>query len=315
MANSILITFLSLISIGAVAFCVIYSLSIRKKYIDFTEYVCQDLDALISGRKLSDSKIMYDKETLASKLNLKMKQLSDVIEHHEKINLEQKQQIQSMVSDISHQLKTPIANMLMYNDTILNNDLPREKELKCLKVIHSQVEKMDFLTQSLVNMSRLENNVITLNKIDINVSEIINEAVEGIITGAEKKNISVNIVNDDSIIINSDPRWTVEAIFNILDNGVKYSNEGGNINVDVLPLELYIRIDITDDGIGIDEENINKIFKRFYREGRIHKVEGIGLGLFIAREIVDQHGGYIKVSSKVNCGSTFSIYLPFTNLN
>lgn len=306
-----IIIIFAVIAACAITFSIIYSLLIRKKYIKFTDNVCQDLDALIAGRKIESPKFKYDKETLASKISLKTKQLSDVIEHHENINLEQKQQIQSMVSDISHQLKTPIANMLMYNDTILNNDLPREKELECLKVIHSQVEKMDFLIKSLVNMSRLENNVIALNKIDINVSEIINEAVEAISSSAEKKDISLSVNNDDSVVINGDPKWIEEAIFNILDNGVKYTNKGGHINVNVQSLEMYIRIDISDDGIGIDEENINEIFKRFYREGRVHKVDGIGLGLFIAREIVTQHGGYIKVSSKADEGSTFSIYLPF----
>lgn len=107
-----------------------------------------------------------------------------------------------------------------------------------------------------------------------------------------------------------DRKWTSEALFNILDNAVKYTLEGGTICVTVQNWEFYVKIDITDSGKGIAENRQGMIFKHFYREEEVHDVEGIGVGLYLAREIVTMQGGYIKVSSAVGRGSTFSVFLP-----
>ena len=107
-----------------------------------------------------------------------------------------------------------------------------------------------------------------------------------------------------------DRKWTSEALFNILDNAVKYTPAGGNIQVSVQIWEFYVKINITDSGKGIAESRQGMIFKRFYREEEVHDIEGIGIGLYLAREIVTMQGGYIKVASAVGCGSTFSVFLP-----
>ena len=107
-----------------------------------------------------------------------------------------------------------------------------------------------------------------------------------------------------------DKKWTLEVICNILENAIKYTNDNGKIEINIEKLESFLKIDITDNGIGIESENINNIFKRFYREQKVHNIEGVGIGLYLSKTIIEQQNGYIKVKSKVNEGSTFSVFLP-----
>ncbi|MEG0598325.1 MAG: HAMP domain-containing sensor histidine kinase, partial [Oscillospiraceae bacterium] len=135
-------------------------------------------------------------------------------------------------------------------------------------------------------------------------------AISGIIMPAEKKNISVEVHCDESICLYHDPKWTAEALFNILENAVKYSRENGAITIGVEQWEMYTKIDLMDRGLGIAETHINDIFKRFYREDKVRSIEGIGVGLYLTREIITMQQGYIRVKSKENSGSVFSVFLP-----
>ncbi len=132
----------------------------------------------------------------------------------------------------------------------------------------------------------------------------------GILLNAEKKQINVQVDCPENLVVSHDRKWTSEALFNILDNAVKYTPEGGQIRVSVESWEMYVKIDIADTGIGISEQHQGAIFKRFYREDIVHDVDGIGIGLYLAREIVTLQGGYIRVTSEVGRGSTFSVFLP-----
>lgn len=122
---------------------------------------------------------------------------------------------------------------------------------------------------------------------------------------AEKKKIDVQVECPEHLDARHDRKWTSEALFNILDNAVKYTPAGGQIRVSVEGWEMYVKIDIADTGIGISEQHQGTIFKRFYREDVVHDVDGIGIGLYLAREIVTLQGGYIRVASEVGKGSTF----------
>ena len=126
---------------------------------------------------------------------------------------------------------------------------------------------------------------------------------------AEKKNIQLSADCDSKLTVKHDPKWTAEAIGNILDNAVKYTPEGGSISVSVRPWQFYTRIDISDTGIGIDEANYNAIFQRFYRAQEVAAEEGVGLGLYLARGIITRQNGYITVKSAKGKGSTFSVFL------
>ena len=235
--------------------------------------------------------------------------LSEVVEGKTEKSNRAKAEVEQMVSDITHQVKTPISNIRMYSDTIINNDLPKDKEKEFLNIISNQVDKLEFLIDFLTKMSRLETSMIVLNKQSAKIMECINKAKEQVKVLAENKNIEIRIMGEDCIL-EYDKKWTLEAICNLLENAIKYTNRNGKIIINLEKLETFLKIDIIDNGIGIDEENINNIFKRFFRERKVKDIEGVGIGLYLSKKIIETQNGYIKVKSKVNEGSTFSIFLP-----
>ncbi len=279
----------------------------RQKYVRFTENIEKQIDDFING---DFDKSNINEEQLDSKLSSKLYKLGNIINAKMEKNSQSKKEIQEMVSDIAHQIKTPIANIRMYSDTISNNDLSKEKEQEFLEIITGQVDKLEFFTDSLTKMSRLETNMIVLNKEQAKIIECLEKAKEQAQSLAEKKNINIEINGDISATIKYDKKWTLEAICNILENAIKYTNDNGKIEINIEKLESFLKIDITDNGIGIESENINNIFKRFYREQKVHNIEGVGIGLYLSKTIIEQQNGYIKVKSKVNEGSTFSVFLP-----
>ena len=285
-----------------------FILLIRKKVVAFAKILGSCIDSIVDGKK--DVTFDLEPETLAAKLNHKLKRLYEImLQNNERIQNE-KQIIQEIVSDISHQVKTPVSNLKMYNSTLLERKLSREKEQEFLLLMDTQISKLDFLMQSMIKMSRLEAGIITLSVKSAPIYDTIAQSLGSIVLQADKKNIQVSVQCDPSLIVPHDKKWTAEALFNILDNAVKYTGQGGKISVTVERWEMYTKIDISDTGKGIPEEHYAQIFKRFYREEDVHDVLGVGIGLYLCREIISQQGGYIKVKSKVKNGSTFSVFLP-----
>ncbi len=222
----------------------------------------------------------------------------------------ERNQIHTLVADISHQTKTPISNIVLFSQLILENDKIDDYSRDILQDINLQSERLNFLIQSLIKMSRLESGIISPNKSETKLIDTITWAVKEVIVVAEDKSIDIHIDGDKNTTANYDGKWTKEAIVNILENAIKYSGEGKSIKINIISYELFNRIDITDNGIGIEESELNNVFKRFYRCKNSNQNEGIGLGLYLAREIIRVQGGFIKVSSKLNVGSTFSVFLP-----
>ena len=223
---------------------------------------------------------------------------------------EEKAELQSLVSDISHQTKTPIANLKMLNDTMLTRKISEETRKEFLHATASQLDKLDFLIQGMVKTSRLETGVITLEKKETAIADTLVDAINGVLAPMERKHLHLSVNCPENLTISHDSRWTSEALFNLLDNAVKYTPEGGDIHVTVQDWEMYLEIAVTDTGRGVPESVQATIFKRFYREEAVHDVDGIGIGLYLAREIITMQGGYITVESEVGKGSTFSIFLP-----
>ena len=173
-----------------------------------------------------------------------------------------------------------------------------------------QLDKLDFLIQGMVKTSRLETGVITLEKKETAIADTLVDAINGVLAPMERKHLHLSVNCPENLTVAHDSRWTSEALFNLLDNAVKYTPEGGDIHVTVQDWEMYFEIAVTDTGRGIPESVQATIFKRFYREEAVHDVDGIGIGLYLAREIITMQGGYITVESEVRKGSTFSIFLP-----
>lgn len=231
---------------------------------------------------------------------------------HEKI-LKDKLRVNELISDISHQTKTPIANILLYSQLLSEQSLSPEDSL-CIDELTAQAEKLNFLITSLIKSSRLENGIITVNPTLQPIENMILDVIKQVRPTAESKNIDINHSSSDIIAL-FDYKWTSEALYNIIDNAVKYTPPNGNISVSAISYQLFCRIDITDTGIGISQEDFTKIFSRFYRAENVSDIKGVGIGLYISREIISKENGYIKVSSTLKKGSTFSIFLPLKNSN
>ena len=163
--------------------------------------------------------------------------------------------------------------------------------------------------QSLIKMSRLEAGTFALHMEDASLYDTIAQAVSGILTAAERKHIQISVDCDSRETVRHDPKWTAEALGNLLDNAVKYTPEGGSVHIRVRPWQFYTRVDITDTGIGIPEEHCNDVFKRFYLAQSSAASEGVGLGLYLARGIITRQRGYITLKSEVGKGSSFSVFL------
>ena len=280
----------------------------QKKLSLFTDGLCQTLDHMMDSTDWPQ--VDYEAETLLSRISHRLERLYNVMQKTRHTAEGEKEELQSLVSDISHQTKTPIANLKLINDTMLTRPLTEEKRKEFLQATGTQLDKLDFLIQGMVKTSRLETGVITLEKQDAVIGDTLVSAINGVLAPMEQKEISLSVDCLSDLTISHDSRWTSEALFNILDNAVKYTSAGGSIQVRVRDWEMYLRIDVTDTGRGIPEHSQGTIFKRFYRDEAVHDIDGVGIGLYLAREIITMQGGYITVESKVGEGSTFSVFLP-----
>ncbi len=290
------------------AFNMFFILFLRHKLTLFSDRLCSTIDEMMGGK--SQFLQVSEEESLFYKINHRLMRLYEIMQENKQGIAKERADLQELVSDISHQVKTPIANLQMINATLIEQEMPQEKRQEFLQAADGQLEKLNFLMQSMIKTSRLETGVISLEMKKQPIYDTLAAALGGILLGAEKKQIQVDVDCPEKLEVLHDRKWTVEALFNILDNAVKYTPEGGTIKVCVQSWELYMKIDIADSGKGIAENRQGKIFKRFYREEEVHNIDGIGIGLYLAREIVTMQGGYIKVSSEVGKGSVFSIFIP-----
>lgn len=223
----------------------------------------------------------------------------------------EKEKIETLISDISHQTKTPIANLLLYSELLQEADLQGDVHGNA-EAIYAQTEKLRFLIDSLVKLSRLENGIITLSPKPTPLLPMLRSIQSQLAPKAADKGLYLQLNDTETTAELSavcDAKWTAEAVCNLIDNAIKYTAQGG-ITISITAYELFARIDIADTGIGIAEEEHAKIFSRFYRSQNAQDKEGVGIGLYLAREIVNGEGGYIKVTSSIGNGAVFSVFLP-----
>ncbi|WP_346920716.1 HAMP domain-containing sensor histidine kinase [Clostridium sp. UBA7339] len=248
-------------------------------------------------------------DSIFSKLQSQTIKLTRILKAQNKKIEDDKNEIKSLISDIAHQLKTPLTNLKMYGEFLQYDNLTEEERRDFQETIMVSLNELSFLVESMIKMSRLESGVIQLKPCYESLNETILLAIGQIRKKAQFKNIILELNEKEKVTILHDRNWTIESVFNILENAVKYTKENGVINISIQSYEIFARIDIEDNGIGISEEELPKIFSRFYRGKNVGDVEGIGIGLYLTREIISKQGGYIKVKSKKQ-GTVFSIFLP-----
>ena len=298
----------ALLTACALVWLFLLTLFFAKRLSQFTSDLCQTMDSMISGGQ--EPARAEDRETIFARISYRLSRLYGILQENRRKVDEERRELQTLVSDISHQVKTPVANLKMVTDTLLAKPVTEQERRDFLQGIRSQTDKLEFLVQSMGKASRLETGAITLEKKDVPLLDTLAQAMSGIVYGAEQKGISVEVQCPDDLRVSHDSKWTAEALFNLLDNAVKYTPTGGKISVSVEQWEMYVKLDVTDTGRGIPESRQAAIFRRFYREEEVHDQPGVGIGLYLAREIISRQGGYIKVTSEVGRGSTFSVFLP-----
>ena len=217
----------------------------------------------------------------------------------------EKDKLKALIGDISHQTKTPIANILLYTQLLMEQPGNRA----CLDALEGQTRKLQSLIDALVKTSRLESGVIALHPVSGKLLPMLESAVSQLVpkAAAKKIQISLEATAADAVF---DPKWTEEALYNLLDNAVKYTPAGGAVRVTVTAYQMFSAIHVSDTGPGIAEEEQPQVFQRFYRGAEHAEEEGVGIGLYLVRQIAEGQGGYVKVSSQPGVGSTFSMYLP-----
>ncbi len=220
---------------------------------------------------------------------------------------EEKDKIKALIADISHQTKTPIANVLLYTQ-LLEEQAPECREYTA--ALGSQARKLQSLIESLVKTSRLEAGVLVLRPRPGPLGPMLEEAVGQFAPKAAEKGLELTLEPTGAEAV-FDPKWTAEAVCNLIDNAVKYT-PSGCVAVSARSYELFSRIDVADTGPGVAEEELEKLFQRFYRGGAASCAEGVGVGLYLVRQIAQGQGGYVKAFSRPGKGAKFSLFLPRT---
>ena len=298
----------SLLTACALFWMFLLTLFFAKRLSRFTNDLCQTMDSMISGGQ--EPARAEDRETIFARISYRLSRLYNILQENRRRVDEERRELQTLVSDISHQVKTPVANLKMVTDTLLAKPVTEQERREFLQGIRSQTDKLEFLVQSMGKASRLETGAVTLEKKDVPLLDTLAQAMSGIVYGAEQKGISVEVQCPDDLRVSHDSKWTAEALFNLLDNAVKYTPAGGEIAVSVAVYELFCRVDVADTGPGVPEEEQPKIFQRFYRGRAARETEGVGVGLYLARQIAEGQGGYLKAVSRPGGGMIFSLCLP-----
>ena len=273
---------------------------------DLLEQITLLIEALVEQQ---ERQIFSEAEdTLTARLQHQLLKLRNILTAQNQMLAQEKEQIKTLISDISHQIKTPIAAANTFAELLSDGELSAEERTEYITTLQMSLGKLTFLTNSLIKMSRLESDIISLKPEKNSLNEIVLQAVKTIYAKAKEKGILITFECGQSFEAVLDFNWTAEAISNVIDNAVKYTPQGGFVRLQITEYPSFLRLDISDNGVGIPEEEQAKIFGRFYRGKQSVGTDGVGIGLYLTREIINKQNGYMKVSSDEN-GSTFSLFL------
>lgn len=263
---------------------------------------------------IDEHEIFPDSEdTVLSKLQNKVVKLSKILKNKNQQEEQEHENIKRLASDISHQLKTPIANLKMYSGFLANGNLSENTQKEYIDIICMSVERLNFLSENIIKVSRLESGIIQLKMQKQCLNETVLKAVKDIYTKSLQKGIEIKYSETGKIELKHDKNWTAEAVFNLLDNAVKYGKKGNTIYLSIRRFGMFAEIAVKDENNIIPYEERNNIFMRFYRGKNSSRQEGLGIGLYLAREITVKQGGYINIKPAEN-GNVFSIML-YINVN
>ncbi len=248
-------------------------------------------------------------DTILSRLQSQLMRLYDCLHSYEEREQQMRRQLDENIGDLVHQLNTPVTNIRMYTEFLGRDDLTPQERERFLSCLAGQAHKLSWLGESFSQISRLETGMIRLKPERQKLQPLILQAVGQVMEKALLRGMEISLKGEVQAEVLADTRWTAEAVFNVLDNAVKYGDENSMIEMEVAGLTNFISVAVRNRGVKIDQEEYHKLFKRFYRGKGTGETEGSGLGLYIARKILEQEKGYIT-AGKSNDGRTeFVIYL------
>ena len=252
------------------------------------------------------------KTGIRSQLQEQMERVGHAVEVYKKQLEDEKENTKSMITDISHQLKTPVSALRLSLELLGDEQITEEEKREFLERGKQEVEKLNHLMGTLVNLSRLEADMIRLEPRKASLKATLIRGVNGIYLKAEEKQIEMEMKEFSDMELLHDPRWTAEAISNVLDNAVKYSPAKSAIRIRVEPMVSYVLIEVEDEGIGIEKSEYPNIFKRFYRGKRpeAEAQEGAGVGLYLVRKIFEEQGGNVCALPAHGKGTVIRMMLP-----
>lgn len=299
---------IALVVLSAAVLVLLWKLRrMRRETEGFAEKVEQALDAIVSGREWDREEGLED--SLWSRTGVQLAKAEHVMERRAAETVRERERVKGLISDISHQTRMPMANIKLYLEFLQEESLSAQGQA-FLGKLEGQTEKLDFFLQSMVKMSRLETGILQIQKERADLWETIRRAISAVVPAAAKKQIDLFAVCEEPVMLCHDRKWTEEAIYNVLDNAVKYTPAGGRISVETERQEWFLNIKITDTGKGIPLERQAEIFTRFYREPEVHDLPGVGIGLYLTRTILELQNGYVEVRSQTGRGACFCLYLP-----
>lgn len=295
-----------ILAIGGISFLLLFH-AYQRKVSDFFDEINEDMEQMLSTRREIQLPEVQDTESVFARFVSKLSRLYDALRIAEANAEDEKRAMQGMIADLSHQIKTPVANIKMDLELLSARRMPQEKQQEFMERILHQADKMDFLIQSIIKMSRLESGAIQIVPQQADLSQTLANALLSVSAAAEQKEIDISVECPQPLIIRHDTKWTEEAIFNLLDNAVKYTSSNGNIEVRVEMREAGAYLTVADNGMGIPEKLQGAVFSKFFRAPDVHNMPGAGVGLYLTRQILEAQGCYVTVHSIPGKGSTFTI--------
>ncbi len=298
--DKLLIHFLILLTINISIFFIYRYKTLKKVFIDFSNLISS-----LNDKRPYKPYVNFS-DNLLSKLQDQILQLFSDLKLAKEKSHNEKEELSSLISDISHQIKTPLTSLNLYND-LLKKSHGDKKELQ--QEFDRGLKHLTWLIENLMILSRVETGIIQINKEDNDITQSLLRSIKRVSHQSENKKIVIKYNRPISQLLKYDEKWTSEAIYNILDNAVKYSPNNKEIFIKTEKRELYYLITIIDSGIGIKKSELNSIFKRFYRGSNVKNLDGVGIGLSLSQKIMNFQNGYINCKSNMNKGSEFTIFI------
>lgn len=296
----------------------------RKRMQAATQMLLERLDRAIGGEMQEE---IFD-ESVDAAVTERLNRLLELTNMHQEQAETERDTIKSIISNITHQIRTPVTNIMLYTGLLqeivaaLGQDGGVTENISHLLLkLQKQADKLDFFMKELVKSTYTEQEMISLHPEMTDVQEIMAAACQTVELSAMKKGIVIAVQpagdvqqhgkeeTADGILCYADKKWTVEALANVLDNAVKYSPSGSRIDVRLRTGESFLCVEVGDRGCGIREEEQGRIFERFYRAEEVSAEPGFGIGLYLVREVLSRQGGYARVKSAPGEGTTMYLYL------